>query len=123
MLNAKFLKNKVNRQINQNGQLFVFVRYGEDDYHQVSDEPTEEIELRGIYHTSNSFVQVSTSDGASIKRKPQPMILCLYEEGKEIKENDTVVIGEDTYKVVDVNNINAFNAVIDISLEKTQWDQ
>lgn len=117
MLNSKFLKNKIERQINLNGQEFIFIRYKEDEYHQVSDEEKEEIYVKGIFHTTNSFVKANTSDASVVRSKPQPMILTLYEQGLLIKINDKVVINEETYKVVDINDVNSFNVACDISLE------
>lgn len=117
MLNPTFLKNKVKRQIKQNGQKFIFIRYEEDEYHQVSEEEKEEICIEGLFHTTNTFVKANVSDGSVVRSKPQPMILTLFEDGSLIKINDEVQIGEENYKVIDVNNINAFNEVCDISLE------
>lgn len=117
MLNSKFLRNKVNRQIKLNGQEFTFVRYKEDEYHQISEEEKEEIYVEGIFHTTNSFVKANTSDASIVRTKSQPMILTLYEQGSLVKINDKVVINEETYKVIDVNNVNSFNEVCDISLE------
>lgn len=121
MLNPTFLKNKIKRQINQNGQKFVFYKYEEDQFHQVSDEPSEEIEVLGIYHTTNSYINVNTKDGASISKKLQPMILVLYEDGEKINKEDKVVISGKEYVVNDKNNINSFDVAFDISLKLIEY--
>lgn len=121
MLNPTFLKNKIKRQINQNGQKFVFYKYEEDQFHQKSDEPSEEIEVLGIYHTTNNYVNVNTKDGASISKKLQPMILVLYEDGKKINKEDKVVISGKEYVVNDKNNINSFDVAFDISLTLREY--
>lgn len=117
MLNKTFLKNKIDRQIKLNGQKFEFERYEEDEFHQVSDEPILSIELDGIFHTSNSYINQNTTDGGKTFTKQQPMILTLYEQGNLIKTNDTVIIEEKRYKVIRTNNVNNFDVAIDISLE------
>ena len=120
MLNKTFLKNKIDRQIKINGQEFVFKRYEEDEFHQISDELSITITLNGIFHTSNSYINQTTGDGAKTFTKPTPMILTLYEQGKMIKTNDMVIIKENKYKVIRTNNINDFDVAIDISLELMQ---
>jgi len=120
MLNKTFLKNKIDRQIKINGQEFTFVRYSEDEFHQVSDTETTTITLDGIFHTSNTYVNQNTADGAKYFSKPTPMILTLYEQGNAIKTNDMVTIENNKYKVIRINNINEFNVAVDISLELMQ---
>lgn len=120
MLNKTFLRNKVDRQIKINGQRFEFIRYEEDEFHQVSDEQSTIVILEGIFHTSNSYISQNTTDGGKTFAKPTPMILTLYEQGNMIKTNDMVIIEENKYKVVRTNNINDFNVAIDISLELIQ---
>lgn len=117
MLNKTFLKNKIDRQIKLNGQGFEFKRYEEDEFHQISDEPTLSIELDGIFHTSNSYINQNTADGGKTFSKQQPMILTLYESGRDIKTNDMVIIEGKRYKVIRTNDINDFGVAIDISLE------
>lgn len=120
MLNKTFLRNKVDRQIKINGQEFEFTRYEEDEFHQVSDEPSAIATLEGIFHTSNSYISQNTADGSKTFAKPTPMILTLYEQGNMIKTNDMVIIEGNNYKVIKTNNINDFNVAIDISLELMQ---
>lgn len=117
MLNPTFLENKVKRQIKYNGQKFVFKRYKFDKYHQQTDEEEEEFEIEGIFHTTNSYVNVTVEDGAKTVSKPQPMILTLFSQAEQLQKNDKVVINEETYIINDITNVNAFNIACDISLE------
>ena len=117
MLNTTFLKNKINRQIKQNGQRFTFVRYKEDQYHQVSSVVDQEIDLEGIFHTTNNYITKNTDDGSASFSKPQPMILTSYEYGLKILPKDEVKISNQKYIVIDKNNVNSFNVAFDISLE------
>ena len=120
MLQSKFLRNKIDRQIKTNGQEFTFTRFVEDEYHQVSDEESEEIKLSGIFHTSNSYIQQETQAGAKTFSKQVPMILTLYEDGIKVKTSDMVIINGNKYKVNTINDVNNFGIAIDISLEQVQ---
>lgn len=117
MINSQFLKNKIDRQIKLNGQTFVFKRYDEDEYHQVSEDLLFEYSFDGIFHTSNSYIQQNTEAGAKTFSKPQPMILTLYEFGKDVKTNDEVEINNNKYRVNTINDVNNFGVAIEISLE------
>jgi len=117
MLNTTFLKNKINRQIKQNGQTFVFIRYKEDQYHQVSSEIDQKVVLEGIFHTTNNYITKNTDDGSASSSKPQPMILTSYECGKQVLPKDEVIISNQKYKVIEKNNVNSFDVAFDISLE------
>lgn len=117
MLQNKFLANKIKRQINTNGQTFNFKRYVIDQYHQVSDEIESEFSIKGLFHTTNSFIKQEAKDATKFTSKPQPMILCLSEDGNNVKINDEVMIRNDIYVVTNINDVNDFGIVYDISLE------
>ena len=116
MLNPTFLENKIKRQINQNGQKFVFLRYSEDEYHQISDEATSEFEIKGLFHTTNIYITMNTNDGSRASSKPQPMILTTFDQGENVKIDDEVIISDKTYVVIGKTNFNSFNIAYDISL-------
>lgn len=110
-----FLKNKIQRQIDWNGQEFTFIHMGENPYHRPT-EP-EEITLKGVYHQSSSYEQKNSTDATIISSKPKPMILCLYEDGKDIQAQDTVSINGKDMIVSGVDNIQELNVALQISLE------
>lgn len=118
MLQSKFLQNKIKRQISLNGIQATFKRYEEDEYHQIVEDNFEEITFKCIFHTTNTFVKSTVGEAAKTVSKPQPMILCLFEDGEKIQINDKIEIGTDEYIVTDKNNINGFNIAYDISLEQ-----
>lgn len=123
MLNPTFLENKIKRQINQNGQDFMFMRHGVDEYHQVTDNYVSYFEVRGIFHTTNNYISQNISDGSRITKKPQAMVLTTYDYGLPIQKDDEVEIADKKYVVVDKNNVNSFNVAFDISLELVQWQE
>lgn len=114
---ALFLANKIKRQLQLNGIDLAFVHHGLDEYGQVSDDATGSVVVRGLFHTTNSFVSGTDSENARLSSKPQPMVLALYDEGKEVQKDDTVQIRENAYKVVKKNDVNNLGIALDISLE------
>lgn len=112
-----FLRNKVERQLKTNGLDYSFTKMGEDDYHQPI-ETDQKVSIRGIYHESNSFITLSSSDAASIQKKKSPMILCLMDENvKLLSQGDRVTINEVTYRISGILDIQNYSVVADISLE------
>lgn len=114
-----FLKNKINRQIKQNGSEYTFQRYGVDEYGQLSDEVQETFTFKGLFHETIHHVQnvLAESASARVVDVPSSYILCLFEDGDLIRVDDFVEINERTYKVVNKVNVGNYNVAFDISLE------
>lgn len=122
MLVETFLKNKIKRQIEWNGQPFTFIKYKQDEYHQLTDEVEESVEFRGIFHEGGGYggmlnIELYERDGARTLSKMKPMILCLYEDGLVLDMDWSVVIGDNRYNVVEKSDIKNMNIAFEISLE------
>lgn len=114
-----FLKNKIQRQLALNGQDFEFYKSEKDKYGQPKlSEST--IKIKGIFHQTSSFLKSEDSEGARITKKPQPMIMALYEDCLNIEKDDQLMISDNKYKVVGKTNVNNLNVAFDISLEVIQ---
>lgn len=114
----KFLKNKIQRQINQNGSIFCFYRYEYDKYSKKQDTK-KIIEMSGLFHNGRgTYSKQISSEGGRVTEKENPMILCLFEDGLYIKKDDEVKISGKIYFVVHKENIQNLNIVFDISLEE-----
>ena len=115
MLTGLYLKNKLRRQLDWNGENFTFTHMGEDKYHN----PTEatEITIKGLYHQQTSYVSKNSGDGTVSHSKPSPMILCLYEEGKNLSINDTITINEKAMFITGIEDVHELNVALQISLE------
>lgn len=113
-----FLKNKISRQIKQNGSAYVFKRFGTDEYGQLTDEVEVTFDVKGIFHETIHHVQnvLTESDGARVIVTPSSYILCLFEDGDPIRIDDFVEINEKIYKVVNKINVGNFNIAYDINL-------
>lgn len=114
-----FLRNKINRQIKQNGSEYTFKRFGKDEYGQLIDEVEASFTFPGLFHETINHIQdtLTESDGARIIDIPKSYILCLFEDGDQIKIDDFTVINEKIYKVVNKINVGNYNIAFDISME------
>ena len=113
-----FLKNKISRQIKQNGSHFVFNRFDIDEYGQKTDEIVETFSFDGLFHEtiSHVHVQLSETDAARIVDVPSSYVLCLFEDGKQIALDDFVEINKNIYRVINKINVGNFNVAYDIML-------
>lgn len=122
MLVETYLRNKIKRQINWNGQEFEFLRYKQNEYHEITDEVEEQFLFKGIFHEGGGYggmlnIELYERDGARTVSKMKPMILCLYEDAKDLDMDDTVLIGDCRYLVVEKNDIKNMHIAFEISLE------
>ena len=123
MVNTKFEAYKIKRELKRSGVTYEFKRPKKNDF----DEPTKELDsigkVVGLYHEQNSYVQIATGNNqqntTQIRTKKMPMILCLYEDVAPLKlqVGDRVKINSNTFRIVNVANIQEWNIIADISLE------
>ena len=117
MLNTKFEAYKLRRELKKVGITYSFERAKLNTF----KEPTNDLEfageLVGLYHEQNSSISISTGDTTQTRSKKTPMILCLYEDAKNLKIGDVVKINAKTFKVTGIVNIQEWNIITDISLE------
>lgn len=122
MLVETYLRNKIKRQIDWNGQEFEFLRYKQNEYHELTDEVEEQFLFKGIFHEGGGYggmlnIELYERDGARTVSKMKPMILCLYEDAKDLDMDDTVFIGDCRYLVVEKNDLKNMHIAFEISLE------
>lgn len=117
-----FLANKIKRQILWNGQKFTFNRYKVNEYKELTDEIEKSIIVKGIFHEGGGYggmlnIELYERDGARSISSMKPMILCLYEDGKDLVIDDEVVIAGSKFRVVEKNNVKQINVAFEVSLE------
>lgn len=110
-----FLRSKIKRQIDWNGQEFHFTHVGEDKYHRGSEETV--VSVVGVYHQATSYKQKSSSDGMVTSTKAKPMILCMYEDGSAVSVGDRISLNGKDMFVSGVENVQELNVAVEISLE------
>lgn len=114
-----FQLNKVRRLINTQGKNFQFKRQGTNEFGEPNGQ-TESVDIVGVYHETTSFLSKSATEATTIRQKPSPMILCLWEDAQKILHTDELSFNGKSYKVGEVKNISEANIVGDISLEEVQ---
>lgn len=114
-----FQLNKVRRLINTQGKLFTFKRTGTNEFGEPNGQ-TESVNIKGVYHETTSFLSKSATEATTIRQKPSPMILCMWEDAQKILHTDELAFNGKSYKVGEVKNISEANIVGDISLEEVQ---
>ncbi len=112
-----FLLNKIKKRIEWANENYTFTRSVEDEYHRKQDDIF--FTVKGLYHQTNSYQQKSSQDGSITTKKPQLMILCLYEDQKEytVQEGDKTVINDKTMLVTGVVDLQNLHIAMQISLE------
>lgn len=113
-----FLLHRLRVQLGMRGIKYTFSRQAADKFGQPLEDIQEHIELKGIYHESNGYIQTTGSDATITRTKKSPMILCLYEDGIKIKQGDLIIIEGKQYNVSGILNIQNYSIVSDISLEE-----
>lgn len=116
-----FQLNKVRRLIKTQGQNFSFSRPGTNEFGEPNGQ-TEPVVISGVYHETTSYLSKTVTQATTIRQKPSPMILCLWEDAQKVVQTDELTFNGKTYKVGEVKNISEANIVGDISLEEVQTD-
>lgn len=107
---------KIRREIKRHGGEYIFSRRGVNDF----GEPTEDIvttNVKGLYHEDRGYISKTITEGAAIKSKPTPMLLCETALVREVKEKDELVINDNTYIVTGKNDLQNYGIVTNISME------
>lgn len=121
MVNKKFECYKIEREIKRSGQSYIFNRLERNGFKELTGNIEVVKTIQGLYHEQNSAIQITTGDTTQIRTKKIPMILCLFDETKELQVEDVVAINGKTFRVTGVVNIQEWNIIADISLEVSDY--
>ena len=118
MSTANFELHKVKREIQIHGKQYEFLREKADKYGEPTNERPEKVAtVCGLFHITKGYVSKTVQDATMIHAKGQPMLLAIYEDVSGIQNGDFFVLNNNTYKVIEKNNIQECGIVCDISLE------
>lgn len=122
-----FLRNKLYRHIEWNGQKFTFYRNKTNEYGELSDEIEKTFTFKGLYHDGGGYggmlnFELYERDGGRTITKMKPMILCKYDDAKDIIIDDFVYIGDLKYRMIEKNDVKNLNIAFELSLEKEDTD-
>ena len=121
MKTPKFQPHKVKRMIDTLGVMYQFNRDRLNKYKEPTGEQELIAELKGVLHSTASYVTKTATDGSTITAKQSPQILTNDPKAKLLHIDDKVVIDNCTYKVTGVLDINMLGLAFDISLEVVLW--
>lgn len=119
-----FLKSRIKRLIQWNGQDFTFTRKAKNQYHEIIDEIDTKIYIKGVFHDGGGYggmlnLELFTREGSREYEKSKPMILCLNDENSsQIVIDDEITIGNVDYVVVDKVDLKNLGIAYEISLEQ-----
>jgi len=119
MYNILFEASKIKKELKRSGKSYEFKRPKKNAF----NEPTTDFDIigsvLGLYHETNSSIQIKTGDTTQIRNKKVPTILCLYDSITPLKLNsgDILCFNGKTFKLTGILNIQEWNLIADISLE------
>lgn len=105
----------LSRAIQLHGKRADLLRCEEDVFHSVG-EPKRVCCLRGLYHTSHSYLQLPAQDNGKIPKHNQPMFLVLFTD--KIKLGDQLITDTGCYKIVGLDDPGGLHICLDLSLEE-----
>ena len=123
MKTPKFQPHKVKRMIDTLGVMYQFNRDRLNKYKESTGEQELIAELKGVLHSTASYVTKTATDGSTITAKQSPQILTNDPKAKLLHIDDKVIIDNCTYKVTGVLDINMLGLAFDISLEVVLWQE
>lgn len=117
MNNLLFELYKVKREILVHGCECNLYKHEKDDYGESTGDSIHVKSFRGLFHLSKGYSHSKTSDGTETHAKGMPMILCKYEDTENMKRGMQIIVNNKRYNISDINNIQEYNIVADVSLE------
>lgn len=112
-----FQLHKVKRAIVLSGTEYQFKRNNLNTYNEPDGTTSDVALIKGLWHESQGYITTTKSDSATVRSKPSPQIMSLWEGAKELKQGDLLEVGSNQYTVTGVHNLCDAGVVADISLE------
>ena len=117
MKTQKFQPHKAKRMMETLGVVYQFDRDMLSKYKEPTGEQALIAELKGVMHSTASYITKTATDGSTITAKQSPQILTYDPKAKLLHIDDKVIIDNCTYKVTGVLDINMLGLACDSSLE------
>lgn len=119
-LGLNFQRNKVNRLIQVNGQIFTFKRQNKNEFGEPIKDDFDEITVKAFFHESSGYVSRVGAESSTTRSKPMPSLLCTIDEGKKLNRNDILSFSGKEYIVSEIKDVNELGIFYDVSLEEVQ---
>lgn len=110
--------SKAVREIETHGEEYTFEREKLDEYNEPTGEKEKVAIVKGLYHINKGYVSRTVGDATTTHSKGQPMILAVFEETENIREQDIVTVEGKLYVVIGRTNVGEYSILNDISLRE-----
>lgn len=112
-----FQLSKLRMVLKKQGVFYKFLYFKKNDFGEFVDEVDKVFDILGLFHTSQGYITVVTTDSGSIPKKDNPEIMCFWSEAKDIPQGAIVEICNQKYKVNFVTDVGNMHVIANISLE------
>lgn len=118
MINKEKIKRRIAKAIQKLPETVIIKREKLDDFNQpLSDPPVEVCTIEGLYHKSNTSINVSVGDGGIVKGNKKEYFMAVYDDNAQlIREGDSFECKGHKYTIQDLGNNN--DIYLDMLIER-----
>lgn len=109
--------HKVAVEIERHGSNYLIQRNELNEYREKTGNITDVKKIQGIFHIEKGYSTRNISDGSETKSKGQPKLFVKTKDICSVIKNDFFDIDNKVYVITDINDIEGFGIVSDLSLE------
>lgn len=116
---ASFQLYKVKRAIQTHGVTVTAVTPVKDEF----GEPTNNsgtVTFMGLYHETTSYLSKTTQEASTVRRKASPMLLCLWEDVRQLKIPCKILLNGKEYDLAEIKDLAECQLIGELSLEEIQ---
>lgn len=121
MNSAAFQLNKVKRLISTQGRSVIVTRQGKNKFNEPNGE-ADVFNIRGVFHETTSYLSKTGSNGSTVRAKPSPMFLCLWNDAQSLQHSDQIQLNNRLYNIGEIKNLCEADVAADVSLIEVQSD-
>lgn len=119
MRNLQFQVAKLRRLIQIAGTTLSFQRDNLNSLKEPDGTSTVVCTAKGVWHTTNEYITITSGDAASVQSKNNPRFLVQFKDAEKISQGDYTMLNGKKYKVSGITNVGDICLASDISLEET----
>lgn len=112
---------KVKREIKRYGKTYKVQEILRDEYGEQIGEK-EKGNIIGLFHITKGYIKKNITDATETVVKAQPKMVVTEEQIKNIIVGNIITINCEKYVVNNINNIQEYNIIYDLSLERIVGD-
>lgn len=112
--------HKIAVEIERHGSNYLIQRNELNEYREKTGNITDVKKIQGIFHIEKGYSTRIISDGSETVSKGQPKLFVKTKDICSVIKNDFLDIDNKVYVITDINDIEGFGIVSDLSLEVLQ---